>query len=195
MLLRRVEVIVIILLTTVFVGCFGFDTKKERSHIVYVELSTTENDAVVAEAPPEKIDNTAKVSDRKVSTEQADQAAKKKKALFENMKKKGLLFIDVANGKARYGRILENLNSKDYAPAMRLMDLFLESINQVTIDEAFIAEKNNRLLQALQENPPTPEMQKQIDSESEAINQLLDQENYLQINKRMNVIFNLLGIS
>lgn len=112
---------------------------------------------------------------------------------LEEMQRRGLLIEDLRDGKSRLSAIDKLQKRHDYDTALALLRSLQSDVRSLQIDEAFITQKNARLLTLIQEAKPSAELQAQIDRESEAINQLLEQADYDAINRKMNQLFNLLN--
>jgi hypothetical protein len=210
-----------ILVVLCFVGCVPQQDQQERHYTVYVDLRPEEvlqdnvephmsipTPEVTPEATPEVVNPTpsptptplkhskpqpkATVVPKAVEWKSAQSVSQLYNMVMNEMDKRGLLVDDVKDGRVRLGRVDEAIQRGQNSLAENLLHAFGNDFKAIIIDETFITQKNARLLEKIQEVKPSADLQAQIDRDSEAINQLLENSDYAAINRRLNDLFKLL---
>ena len=111
--------------------------------------------------------------------------------LLNQIQAKGILPEDINEGATRLQRIEGFLKRRDYRTCDTLIRSFENDVKSVSIDEAFITQKNTRLFRIIQEKNLSADVLAKIDYESDRIDTLLQAADFVSINRRLNLLFRL----
>ena len=191
---RSLKKITLLILSAVMplASCVQDSNRPERLYTVYVNLTPKPK----ATPTPLPTPRPPKPKPKPSPTPAVNALKQKVQTRFANLIKimndRGIIERDIPRGESRLKRIRELMSVGDFKTTETLLTSFYGDLKSIRIDEAFITKKNDRLLELIQTSQPTAEVQKKIDEESEAINQLLEKEDYISINRRMNRLFRIL---
>jgi hypothetical protein len=176
------------------VGCLYDEAPRERRYTIVSEpiAPVEENQAKEDVSAVDPAVSEEKIAKPIESVGKQAEAVERYEDLRNTIRSRGLRLDDLGPLARRLAEIDAQLRQQEFAPALVLIRRTKKEVEAIEINEDFIAAKNGRLLNLIQEVRPPEAVVQVIDQESAAINQLLEQGEYVNIHRRMNRLFDLL---